>query len=514
MNRELPVHAWSNRQRRRISRIVRDTEAPTDALPVIRVEDRTPSDYYDERLGEVLDLAGTVGALLMASGTATIDTAGQIRRIVNAYGFPDCSVDVINTAIHISVYRGPKLPPGSSMHIVPTRSTDFSRLATIDRLVNRICTPASGWEVREEPADDGQDRTRTTGEQPIPPSSGPPISPAEARAELDTIMSAPHPYRRWIATLAWGALAFATAGTLGGGPLACVVAALSTMVIDRTNRRLNKLGLPFFFQYAVGGVIATAPALAFFWLMPDREIRLGSWTLQFQPQVTIAAGLVVILAGLSLVSSIGDLISGAPVTAAGRFFELVMLTVATIAGVALSLHVSARLGGPEFTIGSQAPPALSEILIRVAFGAATAAAFALACYAERSALTAAAIGGGAGVGAFLAAQGLGIGAVFSSFAAAVPIGLVGHLMERRQLAPPLVVSIAGIIPLMPGLALLHGVYGIIEDADGIGFNSVLTATAIATALASGVTLGEWLSKRLHRTGRMRPVRRSATAPGD
>mgnify|MGYP003290472638 CR=1 FL=1 len=66
-------------------------------------------------------------------------------------------------------------------------------------------------------------------------------------------------------------------------------------------------------------------ALALYWLSP----KLG---LQFEPTIAIAAGLVVLLAGLSLVGSVGDVITGAPVTAAGRFFELVMMTAATIAG--------------------------------------------------------------------------------------------------------------------------------------------------------------------------------------
>jgi uncharacterized membrane protein YjjB (DUF3815 family) len=38
----------------------------------------------------------------------------------------------------------------------------------------------------------------------------------------------------------------------------------------------------------------------------------------------------------------------------------------------------------------------------------------------------------------------------------VPIGLIGRLMERRKLAPPLVVSIAGIVPLLPGLVSCAG----------------------------------------------------------
>jgi uncharacterized membrane protein YjjB (DUF3815 family) len=218
----------------------------------------------------------------------------------------------------------------------------------------------------------------------------------------------------------------------------------------------------------------------------------------FDPTVAIAAGLVVLLAGLSLVGSVGDVITGAPVTAAARFFELVMMTAATIAGVALVLHLANRFGAPFVAISADAPPALAELPARVAFGAASAAAFALACYAERTAAMAAAFGGAVGIVAFLLAQGAGLGAVVASFVAAVPIGLVGRLMERRNLAPPLVVSITGIVPLLPGLALLHGIYAILNDQHAVGFASVLGALAIGTALAAGVTLGEWSSRQVRR----------------
>lgn len=78
-------------------------------------------------------------------------------------------------------------------------------------------------------------------------------------------------------------------------------------------------------------------------------------------------------------------------------------------------------------------------------------------------------------------------------------------MERRNLAPPLVVSIAGIVPLLPGLALLHGIYAILNEQQTVGFASVLGAMAIGTALAAGVTLGEWSSFQV-RTRRLQ-VRR-------
>jgi uncharacterized membrane protein YjjP (DUF1212 family) len=469
LTRDPAGQPWRARQREIWNRLVRETDPPTDSMPRIKNSTRTElDDAYLEQVGEVLDLAGSIGAILMASGTPTMATMEQVRAITAAYGVEGCEVDVISTTIHVNVYRGPTSPAASTLHVVQSRSLDFSRLAAVDRLIARIRA--------------GQ------------------ISPSSARDELDAIVTAPHPYRRWVATLAWGALAFATAGTLGASLLACLVSALSAMTIDRVNRRLNRQGLPFFFQYAVGGAIATAPPLVLYWLSP----QLG---LHFEPTVAIAAGLVVLLAGLSLVSSVGDVISGAPVTAAGRFFELVMMTGATIAGVALVLHLANLFGAPFVAIGPEAPPALAELPARVAFGAASAAAYALACYAERTAAVAAALGGAAGTIVFLLSQGWGLGAVVASFVAAVPIGLVGRLMERRNLAPPLVVSIAGIVPLLPGLALLHGIYAILNDQHAVGFGSVLGAFAVGTALAAGVTLGEWSSWKVPRR-RIQARRRS------
>jgi len=193
LTRDRAGQPWGARQRAILSRIVRETEPPTDSLP--RITDSEGSgrdDSYDARVGEVLDLAGSIGAILMASGTPATATMDQVTAITAAYGIEHCEVDVINTTIHVAAYRGPTSLPASTLHIVQSRSMDFSRLAAVDRLIRRIRA--------------GQ------------------VSPSQARDELDAIITAPHPYKRWIATLAWGALAFATAGTLGAGLLVCLVA--------------------------------------------------------------------------------------------------------------------------------------------------------------------------------------------------------------------------------------------------------------------------------------------------
>ena len=337
----------------------------------------------------------------------------QVTAITSAYGIERCEVDVINTTIHVAAYRGPTSPPATTLHIVQSRSMDFSRLAAVDRLIGRI----------------------RAGE--VPPIAGP------RRARRDHHRAAPvqaldrHP-------------GLGCAGIRDGGNPRRQPAGLpgqrSERDDDRPRQPATQQARPARSSSNTRSAVPSRrrPPLALYWLSP----KLG---LHFEPTVAIAAGLVVLLAGLSLVGSVGDVITGAPVTAAGRFFELVMMTAATIAGVALVLHLASRFGAPFVAISASHRPPWRSWPARVAFGAASAAAFALACYAERTAAMAAAFGGAAGTIAFLLAQGAGLGAVVASFVAAVPIGLVGRLMERRNLAPPMVVSITGIVPLLPGL---------------------------------------------------------------
>ena len=79
--------AWHPRRRDILGRLVRGTEAPTDTLPVIVNPERTQlSEYYDARLGEVLELAVSVGSVLMSSGMSAVERMTQVEAIAAAYG--------------------------------------------------------------------------------------------------------------------------------------------------------------------------------------------------------------------------------------------------------------------------------------------------------------------------------------------------------------------------------------------------------------------------------------------
>jgi uncharacterized membrane protein YjjB (DUF3815 family) len=283
-------------------------------------------------------------------------------------------------------------------------------------------------------------------------------------------------------------------------------------VIDRTNRLLNKIGTPLFFQQVTGGFIAVIPAALVF----QYQDTLG---VDIAPSQVIAAGVIVLLSGLSLVGSVQDAITGAPITGAARFFELMIMTGGIISGVGIAIRALEGTGIYLPTITTSTSFDLATTPTRVVAGGLAAAAFALASYAERRALSTAFFGGALGAAVVAAAEHFSIGSVISAGFAAALVGLVGGLLARRAVTPPLVVAVAGITPLLPGLAIYRGLYGILGDQTVDGFTALAAAVGTGVSLAAGVTLGEFIARTLRRPRiPTKPTRvlltaRSAIRPG-
>ncbi|MEU4837965.1 threonine/serine ThrE exporter family protein [Nocardia testacea] len=441
-----------------ISKLVADRPATADTI-VSAPAPLQPIDLSDDAaVAEVLDLAVRMGEVVLASGSAVTDTETTVRFIAATYGLSACDVEVTYNSIRIYAHRGARLPSASSMRVVQYRSLDFTRLAAVDRLTRRIRRDV--------------------------------VPPDEARRALDAITTAPHPYKRWTATFGWSLMAAAISLLLGGGFLVAALSFVTTAVIDRTNRMLNRHGLPFFFQHLVGGAIAAVPAVVL-------AAFAGPLGISVSPTLIIAAGITVLLSGLSLVGSVQDAITGAPITAAARMLELLMMTGGIIAGIALTLRIGEMF---DATVPLDLSPGhgLTNLPVQVVAGAAAATAFALACYAERRALAAAAGSGAMGTICYLLVITAGFGPVVAAGAAAIVIGLVGGLLARRALTPPLVVALAGITPLLPGLSIYRGLYGLLNDELARGANQLLAAFGIGCALAGGVTLGEWFDRTVNR----------------
>ena len=98
---------------RAFRRLVGTSQATIDTIEPgsIVVSPRKPVDRFDvAAITEVLDLATKIGAVLLDSGTAAIDTQAQIKFVCGVYGLEDVDVDVTYNTIVVSARRGATHP--------------------------------------------------------------------------------------------------------------------------------------------------------------------------------------------------------------------------------------------------------------------------------------------------------------------------------------------------------------------------------------------------------------------
>ena len=432
----IPERAW---------RVIAGNSPPTAPISLRSELSRTD----DLTAHSALSLALRIGESMLAVGAPAADVTATVLRVAAAYGLTSCQVDITHTSLTVS-YDRENAVPLTAMRIVRIQRMDYTRLQGVTDLASAVA--AGGVEVER------------------------------AHRRLDRVLSAPHTYRRGVPTLGWSGLAASLGFFLGGDWQVALIAAMTTALIDQLMRGLNRRGLPFFFQQAAGAAVATGVAVLL--LASDVEVRSS---------LVVAAGIVVLLAGLSLVSAAEDAISGFPVTAGARAFEVVTLTAGIVVGIAGVLDISQRAG----LLLDVVDTSLSTVpyTVGLAASAGIAGSWALASHALPRAISLAAVAGALAWTTSWAAAGLGAGPAVASGVAAVALGFAGETMTERLRVPPQLIAVCGIVPLLPGLAIYQGLFAIVVNADfHDGLVALVGAAAVGLALAAGVTLGEYLGR--------------------
>lgn len=434
--------------------------APPSPLAPIDLKDRA-------QVSAVMDIAARIGDILLSSGTSNADTKAQIRLVTAAYGLYWCHFDITMNNITIFAQIGTvDKQPVTVFRVVRSLTTDFSKLSAVDRLIRSI--------------QDGS------------------TSPEEAEKILDALEPRRGIYGPMTAVFGWGLVGGAVSVMLGGTPIVGLLAFITGMLIMGVQKLLNWFGLPYFFQNVAGGFIATIPAAAVWALVANHGAQL-------RPSQVVAAGIIVLLAGLTLVQSLQDAITGAPVTASAHFFETLLFTGAIIAGVGIGLQITAFVGVTLPPLEAIGAVNNQPYLVRVVAAGLTCAGFAIGSYAEWPAVAVSGLVGAFGGAMF---QGMmmyaGASDVAAASIAAVVIGLTGGLLARRFQIPPLITGIAGITPMLPGLSVFRGMYAASTNQMLIGFTSIARALTIACGLAAGLVLGEWIARRIRRPHAFRP----------
>ncbi|MBB1021315.1 threonine/serine exporter family protein [Dietzia sp. E1] len=441
--------AWLNLRKSTMDLAV---EPPLSPMAPVDLDD-------DGAVTDVLNLALEIGGILLSSGEGAADTVAQAESVAAAFGLPGATVEVTFTSLTIGVNRRRGRPPISVIRVVNYRTVDMTRVTRVSRLIDLI--------VRRQ------------------------LTVDQATAEVDKIVTSPHPHSFRVAVLGWAMLGCAVVIQLGGSPLAGLISMVSTFALMYANRFLDGHRLPSFFQQVVGGFIAAGWALAGYAALSDNFIEI-------QPSQLVAAGIIVLLAGLTLVGAIEDAITGFPVTSAGRGVETLIMTGGVMGGITIALAAFARLG---FVPPPIDPSIAGNAAVHVAVLAAGvgAAGFAVASYATVRATWLAAGVGSMGMLIYQGVIATGLGVVVGSALAACFMGLFGGILARIATVPPLVVTIAGITPFLPGLSVYRGLSALTSDQTGIGLGLMFQALAIAVALAAGIVFGEWVTRNLRRS---------------
>ncbi|MBK8731698.1 MAG: threonine/serine exporter family protein [Actinomycetales bacterium] len=456
-------------------RVVRPSTPPTDAIPVW-----TSPDGVDRATAQaVVDLALRVGVALLATGAPAREVVSRTLRVARAYGLRSIHVDVTFSSLTVSYHRGPNADPMTVMRVVRTRSQDFTRYQRLRDLVESLAAE--------------------------------PIDVERARVRLDSVIQAHHPYRRWIVSAATGGIGASAAALLGGGPLIVLLTFLTSVAIASLQHQLKRAGFAPFFTQAVGAAVPTAVAVGVAVLRRDLVL------LSVSPSLVVAAGIVVLLSGLSFVGAAQDAIEGYYVTAGGRLTEVMVLTVGMIAGIVAVLAVAHRIGVP-MTISTRTMGDVDTV-VQVLAAAGVAASFAVSSYAVGRAVLVCGLAGGAALLLLVAFTSWGAGRPSASAAAALLVGLPAQLVARRVRIPALVITTAAILPLVPGRSVYQGVFQLVTNTEtGLaeGLSTLFDAAAVGIGIAAGVSMGTSLG-RMALTRRVRlgePAPDASPGPAD
>jgi uncharacterized membrane protein YjjP (DUF1212 family) len=452
--------AW----RERAQWVVRGVGPPTVAIGVPGGDDAVSQRHARA----VIDLALRIGEAMLSTGSSTAEVVATVLRLIAAYEIRSAHVDITFTSITVSIHRGLHEDPMSVMRVVKVRSPDYTRLEEVQRLVDDIA--ASGEQDRDP---DDIDR---------------------ARRRLDRVLSAPHPYRRWVVTAGAALLAGAVVALFGSAPGMWVVAALSAALVDRVQRALSRAGIAAFFNQAVSAAIPTSVAAGLYWLESQGVDVPGVHS----PSLVVIAGIIVLLAGLGVMGAAQDALDGYYVTAGARGLEVLAMTAGIAVGISCVLGLAQRLGvpmelSPYVSLGGTGAPLTSTIAAML-----VAAGFAMSTYTgPRATLVAMGVAGVAWV-VFELVTLLAFGVPATVAAAASVVGALGYAVHRRLRVPELAIATAGIVSMLPGLAVYRALYLMMEDSAALVGSALIelgSAVAIGLGLAAGLSIGGYLARR-------------------
>ncbi|RWZ51239.1 threonine/serine exporter family protein [Labedella phragmitis] len=444
--RERSILTWLpgfDRQERRV-------EALTDMLPIV-----------DDRLAvQILDLAVRIGETMLVAGANASAVTTTIVRAAGAYGLHPVHVDVTYNSITVAHHRTGAAQPITLLRVVRGSAPDHARLQRLQALLVEV---------------------------------GEGLDLATARTRYHEIRRAPFRYPPAVVIASQALLAVGVAVMFGGNGLVIVLAFIAAGLAALTQYALARAQVPFFFSQVAGAFVLTVVAAV------APLLRETGWDIaaDLRPSVIVASGVVLMLAGLTVVGAAQDAIDGFALTATGRILELMTHTLGVVLGILAGLETASAMGL------AMVPPTAALPLGPVPLQFAGAALIAIAVAVFNGA-------GGRIIGisaalslvawlVYLTASQLGLEGAAASGLGAFAGSFVGTLVAYRLHVPSVAITTAAILPLVPGAAVFRGLLSIVESGDSAaillaGFTTLAGAAIVGVSLAVGASLGIYLGQ--------------------
>lgn len=414
---------------------------------------------------KVIDLAMRLGEALIAVGASANEVALSVTRVTGALGVRPVHVDITYNSIGVSYHRDDTELPFTLIRVVRAPVPDHAKLQELQALVADI---QRGLDLDE------------------------------ARTRFHVIRRMPFRYRPTIIVIAQGLLTVGVALLFGASWIVGLVAFMAACSAAMLQRGLARMHVPFFFSQAAGALLVTGFAAAARWLG-----LLGvPFFVDAQPAIIVAAGIVLMLAGMSVVAAAQDAIDGFALTAGGRMLDLALLTLGVVIGIIGGVGLAQALG-VGFELSSR-PIALGSVWEQFAGVVVIAVTVAVWNGARMRTILVSAIIASIAWGGYSLAMLAGSGVPLASGFGALAASIVGTLIAHRLHVPSIAVTTAAIVPMVPGSAVFRGILSVVE-AQGdpqlliIGVAELIGAGAIGIALASGASLGLFLGAPLRDT---------------
>lgn len=413
-----------------------------------------------------LSLAASMCDQLLSRGMAASDAVHIGLGVTGTYCSRKVHIDISNNILTLSQDRGIDREPLTMVHTVTSRGADYQTIQLLDELRHEI----------------------KAGQLPL----------EDAEQRMDAILARPRLYPRWVTHLAGGGVSTGVVILYSHEPLVWLVAFVMGVSVSAMLYYVTRLGLPSFYSQALAGLLVTVIAALTSLVAMHSSIPLFD---SVHPTLVIIGGIVLLAAGMMIVSAFQDAIDEYYVTAAARLLRVVMMTGGIVMGVTIGLYLATRLGvSLAITPDSLS---LSTATYQYLGAAVLAASFALGNQTRLIGVLCAGFVGMMSLYVVLVMTSIGVGLIPATGIAAAFVGLSATLLLSIFHVPTIATINSGIIPLVPGLTLYSAMTHIAQsEPNSIEFDNgtslLLRALLIAVVIAAGATLGNLIGRPARR----------------